>query len=488
MTLFDTYLFDNDTPDLAQTINNINAGIWELDIGTKKVKWSVGFYNILGYATGEIECSYLNLIDNLTYHQDRNTFLSSINAEANNNPEVTYIRLLTKSGFEWFQNTVKRPDSQKIVGTIINVNQFKFLEFELETNSNFVSETNRLIKIGGWEIDPFTSKLFVSDEAQNILELQSPIESIEEIIDHLEQEEHRQTLKVTIEDCLKTGRPFNLDLPLKTGKGNVIWVKIKAVADIDDYGRCLLIKGIIQDIDFVKKQEEKLKTSLNTVNDNNKRLQNFAYIVSHNLRSYAGNLKLMLNLHEESNDTDDQKEIFSHIKSISNSLDTTIKHLTEIVTIDSSKDKGKTLIEFELLFTNIINALKSNINETQATIKYDFTKCSHIYYLPAYLESIFHNLLSNAIKYRSNDRHLIVNCESYIQNDHIYVVFEDNGTGIDLSRFGDKIFGLYQKFHDNQDAQGVGLYITRNQIESLGGSIKVESTVNVGTKFLIKLA
>jgi signal transduction histidine kinase len=486
MTLFDTYLFDNDTPDLAQTINNINAGIWELDIITKKVKWSVGFYNILGYTPGEIECSYLNLIDNLTYHQDRDTFLSGISTKTTNHPEVTYIRLLTKRGFEWFQNTIQRRDNRKIVGTIINVNQFKFLEFELETNSNFVAETNRLIKVGGWEIDPVTSKLFISVEALHILELESQIESIAELIDHLEQG-HQQTLKVAIENCIETGRPFNLDLQLKTGKGNVIWVKIKAVADIDDYGKCLLIKGIIQDIDLVKKQEESLKTSLDTVNHNNKRLQNFAYIVSHNLRSYAGNLKLMINLHEESKDVNDQKEILSHIKSISNSLDITIKHLTEIVTIDSNKEKEKTLIEFELLFKNIINALKSNIQETQATINYDFTKCRHVYYLPAYLESIFHNLLSNAIKYRSLDRPLLVNCESYIQNDDVYVVFNDNGTGIDLNRFGDKIFGLYQKFHNNQDAQGVGLYITRNQIESLGGSINVESTVGVGTKFLIKL-
>lgn len=483
MTLFDIYIFDDDTLDLAQIINNINAGIWELDISNKNVKWSVGFYHILGYAPGEIECSYLNMIDTLIYHQDRNTFLSAIDK---NTTEITYIRLLTKSGFEWFQNTVKHIDNQKVIGTIININQFKFLELELETNSNFVSETNKLIKVGGWELDPITNKLFLTDEANDILELQNQIESVEELINHSEQV-YRQDLKTAIDDCIKTGRPFNLDIRLKTGKSNVIWVKIKAVADIDNYGKCLLIKGIIQDVDLVKKQEEKLKTSLNTVNHNNKRLQNFAYIVSHNLRSYVGNLKLMLNLHEESKDADDQKEILSHIKSISNSLDITIKHLTEIVTIDSNKDKEKTLIEFELLFKNIINALKSNIQETQATINYDFTKCRHVYYLPAYLESIFHNLLSNAIKYRSHDRPLVIHCESYIQDDHIYIVFEDNGSGIDMDRFGDKIFGLYQKFHNNQDAQGVGLYITRNQIESFGGTINIESKVGVGTKFLIKL-
>jgi signal transduction histidine kinase len=486
MDLFDTYLFDPNTPDLSQTINNINAGIWELNINTKKIKWSVGFYNMLGYSPGEIECSYLNLIDNLIYYQDRSKFLTGVDTNATNKPQITYIRLLTKSGFEWFQNTIQHKDDQNIVGTIININQFKFLELELETSTNFVSETNRLVKVGGWEIDPLSNRFFISDEALNIFELQDQPSSIKGFIEHIEPE-HRSLLEVAIESCIETGKPFNLDVLLKTGRENIIWIKIKAVADIDGYGKCLFIKGIIQDIDQVKKREESLKTSLSKINQNNQRLQNFAYIVSHNLRSYAGNLKLMLNLHEESNDAADQREILSHVKSISNSLDTTIKHLTEIVTIDSSKNNEKTLIEFELLFKNIINALKTNIEETNAIIKYDFSKCSHVYYLPAYLESIFHNLLSNALKYKSQDRQLIIWCESYIKDDNVYIIFKDNGMGIDMNKFGDKIFGLYQKFHNNQDAQGVGLYITRNQIESLGGSIDIKSEVDMGTLFEIKL-
>ena len=72
-------------------------------------------------------------------------------------------------------------------------------------------------------------------------------------------------------------------------------------------------------------------------------------------------------------------------------------------------------------------------------------------------------------------------------NGHIYMIFEDNGIGIDLERHGDKVFGMYKTFHKNADAKGIGLFITRSQVESLGGTIKIESTVNAGTKFTLKL-
>ena len=141
----------------------------------------------------------------------------------------------------------------------------------------------------------------------------------------------------------------------------------------------------------------------------------------------------------------------------------------------------------ELLFKSIVNALQSNIQSADAIVRYDFSQCPTIKYLPAYLESIFHNLLTNAIKYRDPERQVIITCESKLENNDIYIIFKDNGMGIDLERYGHKIFGMYETFHRKADSQGIGLYITRNQIEALGGTISVESTVNVGTKFIIKL-
>lgn len=55
--------------------------------------------------------------------------------------------------------------------------------------------------------------------------------------------------------------------------------------------------------------------------------------------------------------------------------------------------------------------------------------------------------------------------------------------GIDLNRYGGKIFGMYKTFHNNKDARGLGLYIIKNQVEAMGGNITVNSEVNKGATF-----
>jgi signal transduction histidine kinase len=66
------------------------------------------------------------------------------------------------------------------------------------------------------------------------------------------------------------------------------------------------------------------------------------------------------------------------------------------------------------------------------------------------------------------------------------IIFKDNGIGIDLDRNKDKVFGLYQKFHNYPDSKGLGLYLVKSQVEGMGGTITIESEVNAGTKFVMK--
>jgi len=65
------------------------------------------------------------------------------------------------------------------------------------------------------------------------------------------------------------------------------------------------------------------------------------------------------------------------------------------------------------------------------------------------------------------------------------LIFEDDGMGFNLERARNKVFGLYQKFHNNTDSKGIGLYLVHTQITSLGGSIEVESEENQGAKFTL---
>jgi sensor histidine kinase regulating citrate/malate metabolism len=73
----------------------------------------------------------------------------------------------------------------------------------------------------------------------------------------------------------------------------------------------------------------------------------------------------------------------------------------------------------------------------------------------------------------------------YLENGKVVLEIQDNGLGIDLARHGDKLFGMYKTFHKNENARGIGLFITKNQIESMGGSVTVDSKTNKGTTFKI---
>ncbi len=482
--------FAEDASHLAQIIDNINAGVWVFNFLTKDVTWSAGFYEMLGYSRGEIECSQNYFLENILYHQDKPGFLKSVYNRNTDQKNAAEVRLFTKNqGYQWFESTTCKWDDKgvpKLTGSLININISKITGLRAAQNESLFNQLGGIAKLSGFDIDAATQSFSTSKEVYDIYELNGDVKlSLEEAISFFEPA-FRTSLTEAIDKCIKFCKPFDLELLFRTAKNNIAWVRAKGVPIIDYFGKCVAIRGIFQDIDQVKKKGIAMQSTLNTLNDQNRRLQNFAYIVSHNLRSHTGNLQFMVNLHEESDSEEEKAEVFAHIKSLSNNLSTTIGHLNEIVKINTETDEEKETLQFEEVFKNVAALLGSNIESTNAKIDYDFSKCPTINYIPAYLESIFQNLLTNALKYRHPDRQPVINCRTVKDNDLIYMLFEDNGVGIDLERYGDKVFGMYKTFHQNSDAEGIGLFITRNQIESLGGSIKIDSTVNVGTKFTIR--
>ncbi|MFD0765159.1 ATP-binding protein [Mucilaginibacter lutimaris] len=476
---------------IARIIDHINLGIWEYNTDTGQTKWSVGFYTALGYSPGEIECSYTNFFDHLLYYHDRNVFLKSTYHPRMGESPVTQIRLLTKqNGYQWFESTTQKHDTGNgpvIYGVITNINKLKLQEVNAAEADFKLAEIGRIAKLGSWEIDVATMGLKFSDEMYEIFELHNrPNMSVEEAIGFFEPQ-YRSLITDSIDQAMKFCKPYDVELQFRTAKNNVIWVRSKGVPVLNNYGECITLRGVFQDIDSIKKKGIRLQSSINLLDDQNKRLQNFAYIVSHNLRSHAGNLKFMVNLFEDSQLKEDRTEIFSHIKTISESLSATMGYLDEIVRIQSEIAKERKLVNFQTIFNNVASALQTNILNSGAIINTNFADCPQIDYIPAYLESIFQNLLTNAIKYKHPDRKPVISINTRKVGNEIYLVFEDNGIGIDMKRYGDQVFGMYKTFHQNSDSKGIGLFMTRNQIEALGGSIQVDSTVNVGTKFTVKL-
>ena len=148
---------------------------------------------------------------------------------------------------------------------------------------------------------------------------------------------------------------------------------------------------------------------------------------------------------------------------------------------------GKTQICLKDEIEKTKKALSLAIKESQITITHTIPKELTVTAIPAYLDSILLNLFTNAIKYKSPERKAILDIGYEINENYTIITFRDNGLGLNLKKNGHKIFGMYKTFHGNEDAKGIGLFITKNQLEAMDGKIEVESKVGSGSIFKVYL-
>src|SRR5690606_2186588 len=229
-----------------------------------------------------------------------------------------------------------------------------------------------------------------------------------------------------------------------------------------------------------RKRREELKHFAEVTSEQNKRLLNFTYIVSHNIRSHVANLLGILNILQ--GDDQEAKETFVPLMQDSvNNLDESLRNLNDIVNIQTQINLTSKPIELRSMVEKTILNLKLTISGAEATVHNNVPKDFVINTNAAYLDSILLNLISNAIKYRSPDRNAEVHIDVESNGHETILSVRDNGLGIDLEKHRNLIFGMYKTFHKNKDAKGLGLFITKTQVESLGGKIDLESEVNKGT-------
>lgn len=270
-----------------------------------------------------------------------------------------------------------------------------------------------------------------------------------------------------------------------TKSGKIIWVNLTIYPLKENDDKPTSNIAFIKDISSRKEAENDLKNSLQLVTEQNKRLLNFSYIVSHNLRSHTSNIGSIVSLFEMSETEDERNEMISLLKSVSSSLDDTMNHLNEVVNINSNLGLIISPLNLKEYVTKTQELLSDQINLHEVSFIIDIPENALINYNSAYLESILFNLISNAIRYRHPERKPKISIKLYKENNLDVIEISDNGIGIDLKKNADKIFGMYKTFHHNSDARGIGLFITRNQIQNMGGNITVNSTPNSGSTFKI---
>ena len=277
-----------------------------------------------------------------------------------------------------------------------------------------------------------------------------------------------------------------MELALRTKNGQINYGLVYTSL-INLNGERMLFTGFI-DNNERKKMDTDLSISLDLVREQNKRLLNFSYIVSHNLRSHTSNIKTILDFLENTASPKEQEEMFAHLRTVTSRLDDTLYDLNEVVSIQKNINLVTEPLPLYEYVERARQVLSEQIHLKKAAIHNYIPQDITVNYNPAYLESILLNLLSNALKYSHPDRTPIIEFKFLPDTDGTMMLcISDNGLGIDLVKNKDKIFGMYKTFHGNKDAKGLGLFITKNQVEAIGGALEVESEPNVGTTFKIHI-
>lgn len=231
---------------------------------------------------------------------------------------------------------------------------------------------------------------------------------------------------------------------------------------------------------------ERIKITGDLIQRNHDLVQ-FAYIVSHNLRAPVANIiGASSALNSFSLDVEEKELLSQGIYDSVTRLDEVIKDLSNVLQIKSKLRETEEKVRFSELVEDITISIKNLIEKENIQILCDFSEIDEFVTIKSYLYSIFYNLITNSIKYRQQQIAGIIIIKSYLTNNKIVLTFLDNGMGIDLSKRKDQIFGLYKRFHHHIEGKGTGLFMVKTQVETLGGSIDIESTVNKGTEFKIE--
>lgn len=428
-----------------------------------------------------IESDFLNLIHSLQTLPERTSIWTH-----------EFRAFLPTKGLRWFKAVanveVDEFNFTSLFGRLSDVTEEKQKEIELKISEERFQFAMEASSNGVWDIDVLADRVFYSAQSMKILEF-----------DELDSVDYQSKWddRIHPEDLAEYQYQFKLHLEGKTpfyenakrmltNSGNYKWILSRGkIIKRDDSGNALRIIGTDIDITHQKVEEKKLLQSLQIIGEQNSRLLNFAHIVSHNLNSHTGNFKMLLDLIDDEKDEETKNEVLGYLRTSSNALNQTIEHLKELVDINTQVLHKKENLNLNLYLNKVLEILSSEICKNKVKIFNKLPQECYIEFNPSYLESILLNFTTNAIKYSHPERIPEINFSHYYEGNKIVLEIEDNGLGIDLEKHGDKLFGMYKTFHKNENARGIGLFITKNQIESMGGRVTVESLTDKGTTFKI---
>ena len=353
---------------------------------------------------------------------------------------------------------------------------------------NMLDLTNRIGKIGGWELDLNTQELYWSDEVYHIHEL--PLDHVLDLEEAFSfyPEENRKSLKKELDECAETGKSAHMELPLITANGKKIWVRVMAEA-INEKGKITKLRGIIQNINERKIFEKNLIAAKCQAEKLNKTKTAFLSNVSHEIRTpLNGVLGISQLLKLESKETHTLK----YADLIMESGERLLHTIDELLDL-SKAESGRVRLKIRPHNINdtinlIVNNLKPIARKKSIYLTTEFHKEQIIALIDE--QALYHilmNLIGNALKFTETGGVTIKSSYRYHAKKKTVakatIEISDTGPGISKS-FLKKIFQPFTREKDNDgNGTGLGMSITKSYVDKLKGNIEVSSEVGKGTAF-----
>lgn len=384
-------------------------------------------------------------------------------------------------------------EEKKIIGFLgiqRNITERKRAEEKLIEKEFFLRESQRAGNIGSYKANFVTGYWQSSETLESIFGIDKNYDrSIAGWLEIVHPDDRQKLDDYLRLEVIGKRKSFKKEYRIVTiNDKQTKWVYGLGNVKFDDNGNIIDMIGTIQDITGQKDAElERVKMTADLI-QRNKDLEQFSYIVSHNLRAPVANILGFSAIAQDENiEPDMKKEVMEGLSHSVKRLDDVIIDLNNILQTKHGLSQNKGMVYFSKIANNIHTSIEKLIKKEKAVLVWDFSEVDELITIKSYLHSIFYNLISNSLKYHQPGIPPVIVIKSHKLKDKIELLFKDNGTGIDLEKVGDQVFGLYKRFHtENIEGKGMGLYMVKTQVEMIGGKISISSEVNKGTEFKIE--
>jgi PAS domain S-box-containing protein len=418
----------------------------------------------------------------------------------------THYKELRRKGSLFFE-TIQQAKDGRLIPVEIRANYIKFGEEEfncafcrdiserkiaeetLKQSESRLKDAQAIAHIGNFEVDLKDYSEVWSDEMYEIYGIAKEgfIPSKELFLSFIHPDD-RDSVAAEMDECLTTFESSSTDFRFIREDGIMRYGCSEARFELDKNRKLIRIYGILQDVTGNKLAEIERTKLVSDMLIRNMELEQFGYIISHNLRAPVANIIGASNaLKDPELSIGDKETLNNGINESVIKLDAVVQDLNHILEVKGEIDETKEIVRFSALVEDIRASIRNLIDKENIEIKCDFSERDEFFTLRPYLYSIFYNLISNSIKYRRPQVHTIIEIKSRMVKNKIELFFTDNGKGIDIKKNGDKVFGLYKRFHTDIEGKGMGLFMVKTQVELLGGKISIKSLENEGAQFKIEL-